>query len=110
MKAIKLILAPILAILLVFAYNEYFIYYHKLFHCTWPKNPKNSIDNANKLINLMLISDTHLLGSRQGHWFDKLRREWQQHRAYQTARYYLEPDYIVIMGDVTDEGKWCSGK
>ena len=105
MKKIKLY-APLLAILVAFAYNEYFIYYHKLFHCDWPK----ATDDRNKLVNLMLISDTHLLGSRQGHWFDKLRREWQQHRAYQTARYYLEPDYIVIMGDVTDEGKWCSGK
>jgi len=56
----------------------------------------------------MLIADTHLLGSRNGHWFDKLRREWQMYRAFQTARFYLQPDYIVIMGDLTDEGKWCS--
>jgi len=58
----------------------------------------------------MLIADTHLLGSQKGHWFDKLRREWQQHRAFQTARSLLKPDYIVIMGDLTDEGKWCSDR
>lgn len=25
-------------------------------------------------IHVMLIADTHLLGPRKGHWFDKLRR------------------------------------
>jgi hypothetical protein len=56
------------------------------------------------------VSDTHLLGSRNGHWFDKLRREWQQHRAFQTSRFLFQPDYMVILGDLTDEGKWCSDK
>jgi hypothetical protein len=25
-------------------------------------------------VRAMLLADTHLLGSRKGHWFDKLRR------------------------------------
>lgn len=40
-------------------------------------------------LRVMFLADTHLLGSRQGHWFDKLRREWQMHRAFQTAMYYF---------------------
>lgn len=89
----------------IFFYNEVLIYYQVLFVCNWPNSRQR--DN---FLNLMLISDTHLLGSRNGHWFDKLRREWQQHRSFQTARFLLKPDYIVIMGDITDEGKWCSDK
>ena len=38
----------------------------------------------------MFLADTHLLGRRQGHWFDKLRREWQMHRAFQTAMTYFK--------------------
>ena len=28
----------------------------------------------------MLLADTHMLGPIRGHWFDKLRREWQMQR------------------------------
>lgn len=94
-------LVPFLIIAFTFFYNEYLIYWQTLSQCKWSQQ-----DTTNNL-NLMLIADTHLLGSRNGHWFDKLRREWQQHRAFQTARSLLKPDYIVIMGDLTDEGKWC---
>lgn len=94
---------PFFLILFTFVYNEYLIYWQTLVFCRWQDTTKNNL-------NLMLIADTHLLGSRNGHWFDKLRREWQQHRAFQTARFLLQPDYIVIMGDLTDEGKWCSDK
>ncbi|CAF1053801.1 unnamed protein product [Adineta ricciae] len=56
----------------------------------------------------MFVSDTHLLGSREGHWFDKLRREWQMYRSFQSARFLFDPHVIFFLGDVTDEGKWCS--
>ena len=55
----------------------------------------------------MFLADTHLLGRRQGHWFDKLRREWQMHRAFQTAMTYFKPELVVFLGDVFDEGKWA---
>ena len=47
------------------------------------------------------------MGRRQGHWFDKLRREWQMHRAFQTAMTYFKPELVVFLGDVFDEGKWA---
>lgn len=103
---------PFLIIFFVFAYNEYLVYFHVFYKCDWPLSTSGyqNSNNVHQFLNVMLISDTHLLGSRNGHWFDKLRREWQQHRAFQTARNYLRPDYIVILGDLTDEGKWCSDK
>ncbi|KAK2727406.1 hypothetical protein QYM36_008037 [Artemia franciscana] len=58
----------------------------------------------------MMLADTHLLGSRLGHWWDKLRREWQMHRSFQSAINLFHPQVIFFLGDVFDEGKWCSGE
>ena len=110
-KKLKLILFPFALVLITFLYNEYLIYWQVLLKCNWPEpHTSTRADSQNKLYNIMLIADTHLLGSRHGHWFDKLRREWQQHRQFQTARQILHPDLIVILGDLTDEGKWCSDR
>lgn len=46
----------------------------------------------------MVLADTHLLGSRNGHWFDKWRREWQMHRAFQTAMTLHQPEIVFILG------------
>ena len=98
----RIVSGSFLIAIVTFLYNEYFIYFHTLSKCEWP------VSNESDNLKMMLIADTHLLGSRNGHWFDKLRREWQQHRAFQTARLLLKPELIVILGDLTDEGKWCS--
>lgn len=58
----------------------------------------------NASVRAMLIADTHLLGPHRGHWFDKLRREWQMHRSFQTAATIFRPDVAFILGDVFDEG------
>jgi hypothetical protein len=42
----------------------------------------------------MFAADTHLLGTRQGHWFDKLRREWQMKRSFQTAMTYFRLGFV----------------
>ncbi|XP_066594537.1 metallophosphoesterase 1 isoform X2 [Prorops nasuta] len=56
----------------------------------------------------MFIADTHLLGAKKGHWFDKLRREWQMHRTFQTMMTLRKPDLVFILGDIFDEGLWSS--
>lgn len=58
----------------------------------------------------MLLADTHLLGPFKGNWFDKLRREWQMFRAFQTAIVLHQPDVVFILGDVFDEGQWVNDK
>ena len=103
-------------ILFIFIYCEFLIYYLVLLGCSWPQlskldqdftiQPPNDINR--KPLHVMFIADTHLLGSREGHWFDKLRREWQMYRSFQSARFLFEPHVIIFLGDVTDEGKWCS--
>lgn len=56
----------------------------------------------------MLLADTHLLGPFKGNWFDKLRREWQMRRAFQTSILLHQPDVVFILGDIFDEGQWVN--
>lgn len=51
-----------------------------------------------------------MLGPFRGHPFDKLRREWQMKRSFQTAMQLFHPDVVFILGDVFDEGNWVDDK
>ena len=94
-----------LVLLLVFC-CEIFVYYVVLWQCHWPELASDRNHEAS--LKAFFIADTHLLGSRLGHWFDKLRREWQMHRSFVTANQYLRPDVTFFLGDLFDEGKWSS--
>lgn len=83
---------------------EFLVYYLVLFQCGYPSFPAST---APSRIRTLILADTHLLGSRNGHWFDKLRREWQMHRAFSTAYYLFHPEMVIFLGDLFDEGKWC---
>ncbi|XP_011054442.1 PREDICTED: metallophosphoesterase 1 isoform X4 [Acromyrmex echinatior] len=102
-----------LALVFVLFFCEYLIYYVVLIQCEWPtldpRKEDSSLhgDTADKPVKAMFIADTHLLGSKQGHWFDKLRREWQMYRAFQTIMTLHQMDVVFVLGDVFDEGKWC---
>ncbi|KAM6148747.1 metallophosphoesterase 1 isoform 2-T2 [Erethizon dorsatum] len=88
---------------------EFLIYYFVIFRCGWPEvaAPARGGEQV-PVLRAMVLADTHLLGELQGHWLDKLRREWQMERAFQTALWVLQPEVIFILGDVFDEGKWSS--
>lgn len=45
-----------------------------------------------------ILADPHLLGPRKSHWFDKWRREWQMHRAFQTILTLHRPDAVFVLG------------
>uniref|UniRef100_A0A9J8CTI6 Metallophosphoesterase 1 n=1 Tax=Cyprinus carpio carpio TaxID=630221 RepID=A0A9J8CTI6_CYPCA len=91
----------------VFVLCEYVIYYPVILRCSWPH-----IETVNSHLPLraLFLSDTHLLGAIKGHWLDKLRREWQMERAFQTSLWLLNPEIVFILGDVFDEGKWSSSQ
>ncbi|XP_050303617.1 metallophosphoesterase 1-like [Anthonomus grandis grandis] len=99
-------------VLLLF-YCEFLVYYIKQINCTWPtmdpsKVDKNITKSIEEPVKIMVIADTHLLGSLRGHWFDKLRREWQMYRAFQTAITLHKPDVVFVLGDLLDEGQICN--
>ncbi|KAJ1368931.1 hypothetical protein KIN20_030291 [Parelaphostrongylus tenuis] len=71
------------------------------FTCDWLPSRDNS-----EQLRVFFIADTHILGVRNGHWFDKLRREWQMYRSYHTAVHLLSPDAVFFLGDLMDEGQW----
>lgn len=48
----------------------------------------------------MILSDTHLIGPFKGHWFDRLRREWQMYRSFQTAITLFNPEVVFILGNL----------
>ncbi|XP_076243466.1 per1-like protein PGAP5 [Calliopsis andreniformis] len=111
----KYITEAAIALLCVFIYCEYLLYYFVLIQCSWPALDPKKVDVTvpepqpdETPVHAMFIADTHLLGSRNGHWFDKLRREWQMYRAFQTMITLHKPDIIFILGDLFDEGQWSS--
>eukprot|EP00123_Amoebidium_parasiticum_P010274 comp19999_c0_seq1/m.24474 comp19999_c0_seq1/g.24474 ORF comp19999_c0_seq1/g.24474 comp19999_c0_seq1/m.24474 type:complete len:553 (-) comp19999_c0_seq1:459-2117(-) len=80
---------------------EYLLYYLVIAKCSWPEteDPQS--------LRVMFLADTHLLGFRHGAWIDRVRREWQMERSFQTSLQLLKPDVVFILGDIFDEGKWC---
>lgn len=82
--------------------------------CSWPslhdhsRQKKPSLQKEAEPLKMLLLADTHLLGPRKGHWFDKLRREWQMYRTFQTALTLHSPHVVVFLGDVFDEGQWSN--
>ena len=102
--AVKIALYVVIGALLC----EYLIYHLVTIQCTWPELKAANMENKDTTLRAFFIADTHLLGSREGHWFDKLRREWQMERSFQSAMTWLRPDAVFVLGDLTDEGKWAS--
>ena len=67
------------SLLMLVVYNEWLVYYMVLLQCQWPQldgsNEDFSIlESSSEPSRVVLLADTHLLGTREGHWFDKLRR------------------------------------
>ncbi|XP_064337701.1 metallophosphoesterase 1 isoform X2 [Camelus dromedarius] len=98
----------------VLLFCEFLIYYGVIVRCHWPEveTPADSRGRGppEPALRAMFLADTHLLGAVRGHWLDKLRREWQMERAFQTALWLLQPEVVFILGDVFDEGKWSSSQ
>ncbi|XP_060631010.2 metallophosphoesterase 1 isoform X1 [Anolis sagrei] len=96
----------------VFLFCEFLIYYIVIIRCHWPhlkgRSPRAGGQKMDFVLKAMFLADPHLLGEINGHWLDKLRREWQMERAFQTALWLLQPEIVFILGDVFDEGKWSS--
>lgn len=76
--------------------------------CQWPGEStvgsKDSRHSNDRCIYSIVLSDTHLLGNKRGHPFDKLRREWQMQVSFKASLTLLQPNLVIILGDVFDEG------
>ncbi|CAG9537225.1 unnamed protein product [Cercopithifilaria johnstoni] len=84
-------------ILLVFLYNEYLTYYITIYMtCSWPLLPSRK-EQQKEETRIMMLTDIHLLGPYRGHWFDKLRREWQMYRSFQSAISIMRPHAVFFL-------------
>ncbi|EFX70884.1 hypothetical protein DAPPUDRAFT_60800 [Daphnia pulex] len=92
-------------ICLVFFFCEYLIYFIVQFQCDWPALSQN---NQSHQLRALILADTHLLGPYRGHWFDKLRREWQMSVSWSAAITLHSPKAVFFLGDIFDEGKWAN--
>ncbi|EHB14934.1 Metallophosphoesterase 1 [Heterocephalus glaber] len=113
LRLLKRSLLPLKLTAIIFAgllFCEFFIYYLVICRCHWAEveAPAWGGEPLAPVLRAMVLADTHLLGEVQGHWLDKLRREWQMERAFQTALWVLQPEVVFILGDIFDEGKWSS--
>jgi len=93
-------------VILLMLFCEYLVYYIVIWQCHWPELASDR--NHESQLKAFFIADTHLLGTKLGHWYDKLRREWQMHRSFVTATQLLKPEVTFFLGDLFDEGKWAS--
>ncbi|XP_050295132.1 metallophosphoesterase 1-like [Anthonomus grandis grandis] len=103
----------LVGVALLMTYCEVLVYYVTQMNCAWPTlNPLNEDKTIAKPIEeplrIMVITDTHLLGSIDGYWVDKVRREWQMYMAFQTAIKLHKPEVVFVLGDLLDEGQYCS--
>ncbi|XP_055596047.1 metallophosphoesterase 1 homolog [Uranotaenia lowii] len=108
MKLRNLLGRLLLGALGLLVFNEFLIYYFVLLECQWPTKPLPV--NGLEPVKVMFLADTHLLGPIRGHWFDRLRREWQMNRAFQTAMTLFKPEAVFVLGDIFDEGNWVNQK
>lgn len=113
--SLKFMVKTFAAISCLLIFFEFIVYYVVQGKCEYPRLDKTKEDPSvvysnEEPVKVMVLADTHLLGSRNGHWFDKLRREWQMHRSFQTAMHLHKPDIVFILGDLTDEGSFCNPK
>ncbi|CAH1133814.1 unnamed protein product [Ceutorhynchus assimilis] len=102
-------------VIFLLLYCEVLIFYFVQMNCSWPsldpsKSDETIPSSTEKPLKIMVLADTHLLGSKRGHWLDKLRREWQMYRAFQTAITLHNPELVFVLGDLMDEGHICSEK
>ncbi|XP_004930159.1 metallophosphoesterase 1 isoform X1 [Bombyx mori] len=107
-RVTKNVLLFLIGLLFIWLYCEYIIYFIVIAQCNWPVT--NDTHKSIQSLKALMISDTHLLGPRRGHWLDKMRREWQMHQAFQTIMMMLSPDVVFVLGDLFDEGEWTNNK
>ncbi|XP_015789816.1 metallophosphoesterase 1-like [Tetranychus urticae] len=86
--------------LLTLVLNLFLLHFISIHPCDWPC-PDSKDD---KWLRVMVLTDVHLLGKRKGHPVDQFVREWEMSIAFQTAVKLRQPEMIIFLGDLLDEG------
>lgn len=68
--------------------------------CAWP-----AVDHQNIVLQALAISDAHLLGNRKRSKLDRLWTDWSLQMSFAMVTLRFQPDVVLNIGDVLDEGK-----
>ncbi|XP_069671833.1 metallophosphoesterase 1 homolog isoform X2 [Periplaneta americana] len=98
----KIVLVFLIVVLL---YNEYIVYSLKRWF-TWPTI---RCDNPSKCLKILLVADPQILGEQyEAHFPRGFLARWDSDRylekTFQRAVYHVDPNVIVFLGDIMDEG------
>lgn len=84
-------------------------YYYYIFHFKchgWPE-PGDTAGQQG-LTRIMVLSDNHIMGPWRSFIIDKLIREWHMKQAFSISTSIYQPDVIIFLGDIFDEGSYSS--
>lgn len=59
---------------------------------------------SSTFLRVMVVADLHLAGPRTA-WVDRVRREFFMRSVFRTAYRRLNPDALIVLGDVSDAGR-----
>ncbi|XP_046677999.1 metallophosphoesterase 1-like [Homalodisca vitripennis] len=83
----------------ILLFNEYLVYF--FFSLTWPKVACGNID---KLHSVMLVADPQILGEKSEPFIARWDNDRYLRRSFATALRHVEPELIIFLGDLMDEG------
>lgn len=94
-----------LLVLSIFWCELVYYYFVFLYSCpSWPGPQEAWADN--NLTKILVLADTHIMGSIKSVKIDKIRREWQMKQAFSISNSIYKPDVLVFLGDLFDEGSF----
>ncbi|THD20880.1 Metallophosphoesterase 1 [Fasciola hepatica] len=105
-RCMRRILTVIFSFALLSLFCEYTIYYIFIMQCSWPVLSTQMSDT--EVLRILVLADPHLVGVYKGHYFDRMRRDWQMTRAFAAATFIHTPRVVFILGDLFDEGLWSN--
>ena len=88
--------------LIIIFYNEFLVYWQS--YSSWPSLFKTDKTD----IRLLLVADPQLIGDNDEPWYQESIAKWDSDRylenTYRLALAHTQPDVIIFLGDLFDEG------
>uniref|UniRef100_A0A1B6LVI1 Calcineurin-like phosphoesterase domain-containing protein n=1 Tax=Graphocephala atropunctata TaxID=36148 RepID=A0A1B6LVI1_9HEMI len=87
----------------VLVYNEFLVYF--ILSVMWPNVSCGTIQ---KLHTVLLVADPQILGEKSEPWIARWDNDRYLRQSYAAALRHVQPDLIIFLGDLMDEGSLAS--
>ena len=95
-------------LLCALVYCEFYLFHLSVVSCRWPlESPHHTIDLGGyegRGVRAVVISDVHVLGNKKRTYVERLWVDWQLQKSLWMILNYLQPDMLIVLGDIFDEG------